>query len=328
MNMQRREFLELLQASAAVAAMGGPLSTAARGEAVADRKSLSPAVTVPDVARTSLVSDCIRLALHDGAVCRELKTCLGKNEEIVLLAGVVRATVSRLLAEFQAVRRARPDFGQPDSGQPDSGQPEQLQQRLALLVGCVCYRAADLHLATTFRPDAGGDAASVGERRIYQTAFLLREVYGNGRRAACEVDELEDLLGSLWQRTLVGWHTFKPDHADVEAWIGRLAEARRQIASDARRFAAAFCRPDPEKMKRLVIDASFYDRNDTLIRLARSLRRGAAEQTIDLRKVLAAAENQSLYARALHKGCLDILACNDYLESRADHRELRSRLKS
>jgi len=168
---------------------------------------------------------------------------------------------------------------------------------------------------------------------VYHDAFLLRELYGAGDLepygpAVLEPDPsaggIDDLLRALWQRALIALHTFIPDESDPEGWVERLLAARQQFRVDLRRYAEALASPDPQKVQRFIADVGFYDRSDPLIRLARSLREGA-EEAIDLEGALAAAGEQSQYARALARGMRYLRAASGYFEGRLGEDDLRRR---
>jgi hypothetical protein len=130
-----------------------------------------------------------------------------------------------------------------------------------------------------------------------------------------QVEEIEGLFRSFWQRALLGLHTFIPDQEDIEGWLERLFRARQAFYVDIRRYARAFASPDPSKFKRFIVDVHFYDRDDGLIRLARSIQDGLPDEEIDLHKAVEAAADQSQYAQALRRGYLYLQAASDYFGS-------------
>lgn len=143
---------------------------------------------------------------------------------------------------------------------------------------------------------------------------------------AIDVAAVEDLLRAMLQRALIGLHTFIPDRDDIEGWMERLFATRQCFSVDIRRYAEAFAKPDPDKMKRFILDVNFYDRTDPIIRLARSLQHGSADEGIDLADAVQAAESQSQYAQALGKGYLYLQAASYYFDGQLDDDTLRERL--
>jgi hypothetical protein len=164
--------------------------------------------------------------------------------------------------------------------------------------------------------------------------FLFRTVYASGQGEpyapgilSLDAGALEDALRSLWQRALIGMHTFIPDQEDVEGWLERLFKTRQQFYVDIRRYAEAFARPDPAKVRRFLDEVNFYQDQDPLIRLARSIQAGIPEIEIDLPAALAAAATQSQYAQALRRGYLYLEAASGYFEGRIDESALADALE-
>jgi hypothetical protein len=79
--------------------------------------------------------------------------------------------------------------------------------------------------------------------------------------------------------------------------------------------------PKPDFVRRFVIENNFYDREDPLIRLARSIHDGKPED-IRLGHALAVAGTQSEYAQVLRKGFLYIQAASDFFEKKINDDEL------
>ena len=144
---------------------------------------------------------------------------------------------------------------------------------------------------------------------------------------AFQADEIESLFHSIWQRALIGLHTFIPDQEDIDGWLERLFRTRQLFYVDIRRYANAFADPDPDKVKRFIVDVHFYEGQDPLIQLARSIQRGALDAGIDLQEALEAAASQSQYACALRRGYLYLQAASDFFERRIDEQTFKDRLE-
>jgi hypothetical protein len=287
-----------------------------------------------NITHTAVTDDCARLALHSPAICDAFKECLGEHLEIARLAGVTRSGdrfTAELLGKFRDAWPKRKDG-------------DLVPEKLAFVLGWLCHRAADRQMKPIFRATDANSTKSPTDCSVYHDVFLLREVYAGGKREpyspatveagmqscpaarAFEVAELEDLLRAMWQRALIGLHTFIPDRDDIEGWLERLFATRQQFYVDIERYAEAFADPDPDKMKRFVHDVNFYDGTDPIIRLARSLQRGEADEPIDLNDAIEAAASQSQYAQALRKGYLYTQAASEYFERRLDEATLRDQL--
>jgi hypothetical protein len=287
-----------------------------------------------NITHTAVTDDCVRLALRSPTICDAFRECLAENLEIARLSGSTRSG-DRFTASLLAKYR---------DAWPNRTEGDMLPQKLAFVLGWLCHRAADRQMKPIFHAVDADCPESPTDCSIYHDVFLLREVYGGGEREpyspataevrmgslpaaqALDVGQVEDLLRAMWQRALIGLHTFIPDRDDIEGWIERLLAARQEFSVDIRRYAEAFANPDPDKMKRFIHDVSFYDRDDPIIRLARSLQHGSADEGIDLADAVEAAESQSQYAQALRRAYLYIQAASEYFEGRLEEDTLRYKL--
>ena len=287
-----------------------------------------------NITHTAVTDDCARLAIHSPSVCSAFKECLGKHLGLARLAGVTRSGdrfTTKLLAKYR-------------DAWPKRTEGSALAQKLAFVLGWLCHRAADRQMKPIFHATDPNCPESPTDCSVYHDVFLLREVYAGSTRepyspATVEprmeslpgarligVEAVEELFRAMWQRALIGLHTFIPDQDDIEGWLERLFAKRQEFYVDLRRYAEAFAEPDPEKMKRFVYDVNFYDASDPIIRLARSLQEGSGSEGINLDEAVVAAESQSEYAQALRKGYLYIQAASEYFERHIGEEALRDRL--
>jgi hypothetical protein len=227
---------------------------------------------------------------------------------------------------------------------PNREEGDWLAEKLAFVLGWLCHRAADLQMKPIFRAVDAESVESPTDCSVYHDVFLFREVYGAGRHEpyvpdslevrpessaatqAFQTTEVEGALRSLWQRALIGMHTFIPDEEDVDGWLERLFKLRQQFYVDIRRYAEAFANPNPHKVQRFILDVKFYD-SDPLIRLARSIQNGTPDTSIDLQIALEAAATQSQYAQALRRGYIYLQAASDLFERRIDDEAFKDRLE-
>jgi len=288
-----------------------------------------------NITHTAVTDDCARLALHSPAICAAFKEVLGQHLEIARLGGVTRGGGKFVVPLLDELRQSWPARAQGDV----------MEQKLAFVLGWLAHRAADLQMKPIFHAVDGDCPHDPTDCSVYHDVFLFREVYGGGREEpyapemleatmasapaarAFEVEEIESLFRSVWQRALIGLHTFIPDAEDIDVWLERLFKTRQLFYVDIQRYAGAFADPDPDKVKRFIVDVHFYEGQDPLIRLARSIQRGAPEAGIDLQEALDAAASQSQYARALRRGYLYLQAASDFFERRIDEQTFRDRLE-
>jgi hypothetical protein len=277
-----------------------------------------------NITHTAVTDDCARLAIYSPSICAPFKEVLAQQLEIARMGGLTRSGGNFVVSLLGRYREQWPDAG-------DGGL---LAQKLAFALGWLCHRAADLQMKPIFRAVDANCAEKPTDCSVYHDVFLFREVYvgGQGEPYAPEilsldVGELESVFRSLWQRALIGMHTFIPDQEDVDGWLERLFETRQRFYVDIRRYAEAFAQPDPDKVRRFLDEVNFYDARDPLIQLARSIQVGAPEIEIDLTVALNAAATQSQYAQALRRGYLYLEAAGGYFVGQIDEEALADALE-
>jgi hypothetical protein len=277
-----------------------------------------------NITHTAVTDDCARLAIHSPTICVPFKHVLSEHLDIARLGGITRSGGKFVVSLLGRYREAWP------GSRPDDFLP----QKLTFVLGWLCHRAADLQMKPIFRAVDGDCVARPTDCSVYHDVFLFRTVYANGQGEpyapgilSLDAGGLEDALRSLWQRALIGMHTFIPGQDDIEGWLERLFMARQRFYVDIKRYAEAFANPDPVKVRRFLDEVGFYQEQDPLIRLARSIQAGAPETEIDLQAAVAAAAAQSQYAQALRRGYLYLEAASGYFTGQLDEAALADALE-
>jgi hypothetical protein len=274
-----------------------------------------------NITHTAVTDDCSRLAVHAPGVCEEFKQVLSEHRDVARLGGIARGADEFTVDLFSNFRDAYATAGKLD---------ESLARKLAFTLGWLCHRAADRQMKPVFRELDPDCDLSPTDCSIYHDVFLFREVYGEGEEhyipallepslnslpgaEGLNADAVEDLLRAVWQRALLGLHTFIPDPNDIEGWISRLISTRQTWRVDIQRYAEAYANPDPEKLRRFIEEPNFYNPKDPVIRLARSIQHGEPLD-MDVTKAVEAGFSQSQYARALSRGYIYIESATQYWE--------------
>lgn len=176
--------------------------------------------------------------------------------------------------------------------------------------------------------DERGETSDVS---IYHDAVVFREVYDWGRRAPFSPSALDFRLESHpASRALASAGL---DRLLLPLWQEKLLEIHSRPAPSVfqthritvLRYSLALFHPDPDKMRRYILDPNFYNPGDPLIALARSIQRGGPPGGIALAEALAAAPRQSQYAQALERAWRYLHAASEYFLRRIDEQELEER---
>jgi len=290
------------------------------------------------ITHTAVFEDSARLALHSSTICDELKLSLRKHHAIGQLASITRHGAKFFVQLLNTYRDQWPTRKAGDF----------TEEKLAFVLGWLCHRAADRQFKPVFRysnPEHYSEERSgPSDSSIYEDTVIFREVYANGNKdpfipssldfgmdshpaaKAVSVDEVQDLFGGIWQRSLLELQTFIPQDDNLDEWLDLVFARLEPYTVDVNRYSEAYHRHDPDLYKRFITDINFYDATDPIILLARSIHRGAVDYTIDLSKAVEAAEKQSLYAQALHKGYGYLQAASDFFEHIIDLDEFSVKL--
>ncbi|MDQ3701394.1 MAG: hypothetical protein M3442_10800 [Chloroflexota bacterium] len=104
-------------------------------------------------------------------------------------------------------------------------------------------------------------------------------------------------------------HTFSPQRNDIHGWLDGLFTNLQDFYIDLDHYERVITQPDPEKFKRYLEDARFYDRTNPIVVAARGIQRGQDVPPVVVEAAFAATtEESSRYARALQKGLGYVLA--------------------
>jgi len=299
------------------------------------------------ITHTAVFEDCGRLALHSSGICAAFKLVLNKYWDIASLGTLTRSGDRYTVELLKYCRELWPSRSSADF----------LEEKLAYVVGWRCHNAADRHFKPIYREvepehyknEAGGrdpDERDVSDVRIYHDLIVWREVYDCGRKkgspvspfllqdnlsghpaaGAVAVAPIEGALGGVMQRTLLGLQGFAKGETDSAKWLARFQKQLQDYYVDVHRYARAVEQPDPDFLRRFILDNRFYDRRDPLIRLARALQAGRQLPEIKLETAVAEAEHQSQYAQTIRQGYLYLAASSEFFEGKIGEPELRQRL--
>ena len=280
------------------------------------------------ITHTAIVDDVARIALYDPEICEPFKEVLDEHLDIARLGGITRhgdRHNPKLLHLYRSEWEEKHD---------------EVGPKLAFVLGWMSHRAADRRMKKVFRALDPDCDKSPTDCSVYNDVVCFREVYAAGHEepymkhalgsAEKGVSEAEELFHGMWRRMLIRMHTFIPGDDDIEAWLDNVIKFQQEMRVDLQRYAKAFADPDPDKMRRFIEEPNFYDADDDIIRLARSLQQGEPEESIDLEEALAAAaesaDRASQYAQMIARAFGYVRASSEYWHFQIDMEELCDRL--
>lgn len=283
------------------------------------------------IVHTAVVDDCARIVQQDAAICPAFKTVLAEHLELARLGGATRLGDRHnpgLLTRYRELW-------------PERGRHPALGAKLAFVLGWLSHRAADRNFKRVFRALDADCPHRPTDCSIYQDAEIMRQVYAgqfpfpshavepgmasHPAAAAVSVDAVADLFEGMWQRFLIRIHTFIPDDTDPDAWLEQVVRLHQARTVDLRRYAEAYLAPDPDKVRRFIVDCNFYNPADPLLRQLAALRQGG--QLAGLTPAVEEGPAASLYARAVSRAYRYARAASDYFGHCIGREDLLRRLE-
>ncbi len=290
-----------------------------------------------NITHTAVVDDTLRLALASDTITATFKAVAHKNWDIAHLGCMTRGgdrCNPGLLEDLRARWKARV--------------PEDyLEPKLAFVLGWLCHRAADRQMKPIFRRFHPHKKQSPTECSVYHDAFLFGEIYLYGGESPyhpamfgevfevledeIDVGSLHALVRVLLRRALIEMHTLIPDEDDPGGWIERLFKRKQDFYVDLARYDKVIRNPDPEKLRKYIVDDNFYDSTEPIIAVARRLQREEQVPPADVTKalhpdLLDPQEPHSHYAQALKLAYGYLQAASDFFISTMTLDELKTRL--
>ncbi|AHM60263.1 hypothetical protein D770_10030 [Flammeovirgaceae bacterium 311] len=212
----------------------------------------------------------------------------------------------------------------------DKDQPTEDDLKLmAAALGWIIHRAADLTVKPLYRITGKEYAVSgIPEyvHEIYHDAATFRYVYDEGRRKSVsphvhlsaatleeamkshpaskvvDAESVEFLVAGLVHGDLMGLQHFSTQAPkDLNSALNTFFARRQRLYEDLRIYIQAYQDPDANLYRKFVTDSNYYNEQDELLRLVRSLQKGKAEASISLDAALEQAPKQSIYTQALHR---------------------------
>jgi hypothetical protein len=233
-----------------------------------------------NITHTAVVDDGLRLALVSETINGTFKTVAHEHWDMAQLGCMTRGG-DRCNPGLLAMLRTRWATRAPE---------DRLEPQLAFVLGWLCHRAADRQMKPIFRRFHPHKTQSPTECSIYHDIFLFGEVYLYGGESPYHpamfgelfdvlkdevaIESLQTLVRVLLRCALIEMHTLIPDEDDPAGWIDRLFKRKQDFNVNLARYDAVVRNPDPEKIRKYIVDDNFYDGTEPIVAVARKLQRG------------------------------------------------------
>ena len=275
-----------------------------------------------NITHTAMADDGYRLAPHLG-LPDDLLAAWDAHPDVARLGGI-----TRFADTFSAdlIRHAAQE-----AKKPEADRDRHATRKLAFVLGALTHRSIDRVMKPVFRYFTGKNADPSAPRpawtdpvnvcTVYCDVFILKEVFGGGAEDPSDPSNpypkkildgpthaaragLESAWQSVWQRTLIRMHTFKPDREHIHEWMAAMFDGLQDFKLDVARYEKIALEWDPAMVKKYLVDTHYYDRADPIIAAARSIQRGSTLSASDVQEALdATTDESSRYARGLKLAC-------------------------
>ena len=286
----------------------------------------------------AILDDCRRLAVDtdENVLAEQLRTVLERRHDAARMGSLSRGNNSNILP---MVKKAR-EYWDERAGD------DHFERTFAFGLGWHVHRATDRYFKPTFReidPEYG--ERDTRPTKYYHEAVLFEEVYDDGEHDpfvegelevamgshpgsdALDVSNTEELFRSKWMVELVAAHEFVVDAGEEPEWdfVDELIDSCQDAYPhyNPRYFEEARYDPDPHRLQAYINEPPFYDADDPIIDLARSIQRGE-ETDVTLAEALES-PGESHYAEALRLSFAYLESASELFTGERTEREAAER---
>ncbi len=286
------------------------------------------------ITHIAVYEDAVRIVRRSGQFSKSFKTALNEAYDSGMITCGSRGNHLFAVPLLEETREAW------KAGKAN----QEIKQKLAGAIGWITHRAADRHAKPLFWAvdDENNPKFSGNEYRIYHDVSSYKEVYNSGKKDTLSpyeyfspalmeknmasepaadfvnIEAVEPIFTTQWQSDFLLLHqlTEEPDYSDE--WLKKMFNSTQDYQENWKLYIQTFNDPDPEKWEKYITGPNYYDRDDDIIKLVRSIQEGQPDDTINLEKALKKAKQESHYAQMLRK-CYDfIMAANKFFEYKID----------
>lgn len=220
-------------------------------------------------------------------------------------------------------------------------------QKISAAIGWITHRAADLvvkPILSVVKNEKHPDF-NEQEQSAYYDMVAYRGVFDEGKYSPSPLEPispasfepemkshpaagildlptLEVATSHYYMAVLLSNHQPDSKNKSADAWFDNIMQTRQKYTEDLTMYFSAYGNPDAKKTKKYLQLFNYYNPEDEIIRLAKSIRQGTPDQLIKLRTAIDTAANQSMYARMLANSCTMLWYAGQFFEYKIEKDEL------
>lgn len=289
------------------------------------------------ITHLAVAEDSARVVLQNENFSSPMRIAMQKYPEALRLGSVTRSGdtfIFPLLTEWKK----------------DWEKNDKREEQMAYIIGWAGHLAADRTFKPVFRITdlafytrgyPGPAHASIyhdavtfaqvyqyGESGPFHPTALQKNAQGHAAADYLPVNRIEGAMASNFGVNLATFKEFLPEKIDnwEKQWKA-LEDEKQRFYVEIDRYTEAHHESDDNRMRQYILDPNFYDPNDPIIQLARSVQ---LDQSSDIRlsEALQDTENQSLYAQSLRLGYDFLMACSDYFADKIDLETAKKQMRT
>ncbi len=289
------------------------------------------------ITHLAVAEDSARLVGYNPAFSARIKTAMEKYPEALRLGSTTRSGDTFILPLLTTWKN-------------DWQENDRRAEQMAYIIGWAGHLAADRTFKPVFRITdlayytrgyPGPSHASIyhdtvmfeqvyqsGQATPFHPSALQKNIEGHAAADYVPVNRVESALASNFAGNLASIRTFLPQA--IEDWNSQwrtLDGEKQKFYVGIERYTDAYHNSDPSRRRQYIIEANFYNPNDPIIALARSIQQGE-KSSIKLSTALENTDNQSLYAQSLKLGYDFLMACSDYFEGNISLDEAKKQMRT
>ena len=267
--------------------------------------------------------DCRRLAQLDEKIAPDFRAVIERRAQEARFGTLTRG--GNVWME-PTLRNARDRWREPEHR-------ERNERNVAFVLGGLIHQACDRVMKPILTKAAGHDwseimavmqdskevqearekdIAETQEASAYFDAEVFRQVYAGGKErpfsryfmadVTPDDEAFEKVIQAMFQRTVLGSHTLKPDSDHMEAWLDNLFDHLQHLPVKVERWLRVYNHGDPRKAEAIGATTGFYRVDDPLIAAARLLQSGKTPDAALKRKVFDEGASICAYGDVLQTG--------------------------